>query len=90
MSASATTKPLLDAYVACVADRAKSFAGSADSAESIVKDAMEACAVHRRALSDALQTARINLEELTDFLKKYDGQVSEAASQAVLDERNAH
>jgi hypothetical protein len=90
MSASATTKPLLDAYVACVTSRARSFAGSADSAESIVKDAMGACAVHRRTLGDVVRTAGVSLEELTEFLNKSDGQVHKAASEAVLEERNAH
>lgn len=89
-SASATAKPLLDSYNGCVVGHAKALAGSPDSTEHIVKGAMGACAVEKRALSEALRVAGVSSDELAGFINKFDGQVFEAASQAVLEERDAH
>ena len=81
-----TTKPLRDAYASCVVGRAKSFAGSPDSTESIVKSAMKACADEKRSLDEAL--AGVGSAET--FLTALDQQVFQAALQAVVEERAAH
>ena len=89
-SVPATIKPLADSYQRCVVDRARSFAGSADSAEAIVRDSIGACAPQKSALSEGLRPAGLGSDESTNFLSKLDQQVSHAASQAVLEERAAH
>jgi len=86
----ASAKPLLDAYEGCVVGRAKSFAGSPDSPEHIVKGAMAACAGEKRAVSEAIGIAGVSSDGLADLLNKFDAQVFKAASQAVLEERDAH
>jgi hypothetical protein len=88
--APAAVKPLADSYERCVVDRAKSFAGSADSAEAIVREAIRACAPQKGALSEALRPAGLNPDASASFLSKLDEQVSQTALQAVLEERAAH
>jgi hypothetical protein len=83
-------KPQQDAYENCVAGRAKSFAGSPDSVEAIVKSAIAACAAERRALSGALGGAGLAPGALANALNAIDAQVSQVASKAVLEERDSH
>ena len=89
-SALVTTRPTLDAYRNCVVGRAKSFAGSPDSTESIIKSAMGACAAEKRALSEALGLAGVGSDELAAFMSTLDQQIFQAASLAVTEERAAH
>lgn len=89
-SAPVSTKPLLEAYEKCVVERARSFSGSADSSESISKNAMTACATEKRAFDDALRRAGLGSEDIVALLANLDQQVFQAASSAVLEERAAH
>ena len=84
------TKPTLDAYQSCVVDRARSFAGSPNSTESIVKGAMGACAAENRALSEALRVAGVGSDESAAVMSTLDQQIFQAASQGVIEERGAH
>jgi hypothetical protein len=86
----ATAKPLLDAYRGCVVDRAKSFAGSPDSTERLIKEAMGACATAKRALSEALGRGGFDSADVNAALGDVDQQVFQAASQAVEEERASH
>lgn len=85
----ASAKPLLDAYQSCVVERARSFAGSPDASESIIKNAMTACAAEKRAFSDALLAGRSS-DDVAVLLASLDQQVFQAASSAVLEERASH
>ena len=89
-SALTSAKPQVDAYESCVVGRAKSFAGSPDSTESIIKGAIAACIAEQRALTDALGLAGVSSGEADDVLKALDKQLFQAASQAVLEERTSH
>lgn len=89
-SVPASAKPLFESYESCVVGRARSFSGSADSAESISKNAMTACATEKRAFDDALRLAGLGSDDVAGLLANLDQQVFQAASSAVLEERAAH
>lgn len=86
----ARTKVQLSAYEGCVVGHAKSFAGSPDSTESIVKSGFGACAPQRRVLGEALMTAGVSSDKLVALLDGLDQQVSGAASAAIVEERASH
>jgi hypothetical protein len=85
----AAAQPLFGAYRGCVVERARSFAGSADAAEVLIKNAMTACAAEKRALNDALVAGR-SAGDVAGLVASLDQQVFQAATTAVLDERAAH
>src|SRR5262245_30484078 len=78
------------AYETCVVGHAKSFAGSPDRSEDIVRRALVSCAPERRVLREALIRAGVSSGELPASLNAFDKQVSQTASAAILEERAAH
>lgn len=89
-SVPASAEPLFKSYESCVVGRAKSFAGSPDASESIIKNAMTACAAEKRAFNDALRRAGLGSDDVVGLLASLDRQVFKTASSAVEEERAAH
>ena len=88
-STAASKKEFL-AYESCVVGHARSFAGSPDPTDNIVKNALASCASQRRALSEALVRAGVSSDGLAASLSAFDKQVFQASSRAIVEERAAH
>lgn len=83
-------KVQLSAYESCVVGYAKSFAGSPESSETIIRRATGECVSARRALSEALVAAGARSDVLTELFNGIDKRVAQEASRAVAEERASH